>query len=69
MKNLSMILKILAAIVAIAGIIYVVVIYGERIAEGVRRAVNFVRRKFFSKGEEDFEDFAGMEVALDDFDD
>ncbi len=69
MKNLSVILKILAAIVAIAGIIYVVVIYGDRIAEGVRSAVKWTKRKFFSKSESDFEDFAGMDVALDDFDD
>ena len=69
MKGLSVILKILAAIVAIAGMIYVVVIYGDRIAECVKRVVKFVRRKFFTKGESDFEDLAGMEVSLDDFDD
>ena len=69
MKNLSMILKILAAIVAIAGIIYVVVVYGDKIAEGVKKAAKYVKRRFFKKGESDFEDFAGMDVALDDFDD
>lgn len=69
MKNLGMILKILAAIVAIAGIIYVVVVYGDKIAEGVKSAVKWVKKKFFKKSEPDFEDFAGLEVALDDFDD
>ena len=69
MKNLGMILKILAIIVAIAGIIYVVVVYGDKIAEGVKKAVKWAKRKFFKKGEPDYADFATMDVALDDFDD
>lgn len=69
MKNLSTVLKILAAIVAIAGVIYVVVVYGDKIAEGVKTAVNWVRKKFFTKAESDFEDLAGLDAALDDFED
>ncbi len=69
MKNLGMILKILAAIVAIAGIIYVVVVYGDKIAEGVKKAVKYVKKRFFKKNDADYADFATMDVALDDFDD
>lgn len=69
MKNLSVILKILAVIVAIAGVIYVVVTYGDKIAEGVRSAVKFMKKKFSRRKETCFEDLAGMDAALDDFED
>lgn len=69
MKNLGMILKILAVIVAIAGAIYVVVTYGDKIAEGVRNAVKYLKKKFSRRKETCFEDLAGMDAALDDFED
>jgi hypothetical protein len=69
MKNLGMILKILAVIVAIAGAIYVIVVYGDKIADGVKKAVKFVKKKFFDKDRADFADLAEVDVFGEDFED
>ena len=69
MKNLSIVLKILAVLVAIVGAIYVIVTYGDKIAAGVKTAVEFMRKKFFTKKESDFEDFVDAGLAIDDFED
>lgn len=69
MKNLGVVLKILAALVAIAGMVYVIVTYGDKIAEGVKSAVAYVKRKFFRRDEDCFEDLAGLDATMADFED
>ena len=68
MKNLGMILKILAVIVAVAGAIYVIVVYGDKIADGVKKAVKFVKKKFFDKDRADFADLAaGISLTSEEY--
>lgn len=69
MKGLSTVLKILAAVIAIAGLVYVVVTYGDKIAEAVKSAVAYVKRKFFRRDEDCFEDLAGLDATMADFED
>ena len=64
MENFNLVLKILAVVAVVAGIIFVVVAYGDKIAEGVRSAVKFMKKKFSRRKETCFEDLAGMDAAL-----
>ena len=45
MKTVGIILKILAALAVIAGIVYVVLVYGDKIAAWIKKVLGFCQRQ------------------------
>lgn len=64
MKTFKIILKILVALAAIAGVVYVIATYGEKIAQWCKDMLNRLSSKFGCK-EEDFCDAPSEENAVE----
>ena len=64
MKTFTTILKILAALAAIAGIIYVVATFGDRIVAWAKKLLNKLGW-FGRKKKNDFDDFEDLDDELD----
>ena len=57
MKVFNKIVKVFLALAAVAGVIYVIAAYGERIVAWAKNLLTRLRGKFDSFYDEDFEEF------------
>ncbi len=64
MKTFTTILKVLAALAAVAGIIYVVATFGDRIVAWAKKLLNKLGW-FGRKKKDEFEDFEDLDEELD----
>jgi len=64
MKTFTTILKVLAALAAVAGIIYVVATFGDRIVAWAKELLNKLGW-FGRKKKNEFEDFEDLDEELD----
>jgi hypothetical protein len=67
MKVFNKIMKVFLALAAIAGVIYVIAAYGERIVAWAKNLLTRLRGKFDSFYDEDFEEFYDEETDEEDF--
>lgn len=65
MKTFSTILKVLAILAAIVGIVYVAATYGERIVAWARRALDKLRGKGYCCYDPDFSDEVVQAAEVD----
>ena len=67
MKVFNKIMKVFLALAAIAGVIYVIAAYGERIVDWAKNLLTKLRAKFDNFYDEDFEEFYDEETDEEDF--
>lgn len=67
MKVFNKIVKVFLALAAIAGVIYVIAAYGERIVAWAKNLLTRLRGKFDDFYDEDFEEFYDEEAEEEDF--